>query len=404
MDELEKMKQRLTAKRQRGSNEPNWELGLSTGSTILNLACSGRPNVGFPPDYYYVWCGRSGSGKTFITLTTLAEASIHPAYKDHKLIFDCPENGALMNVEKYYGLELANRLQPPAGTREKPRFSNTLESFYHNVHNAISSGPCVYLLDSMDPLPTDNELRDFLKKNKKRLKREENNKIPLEEAGSYGTERARVNSSHLRLIFNELRGSNSILIVIFQSRQTIGFGSQFNPDTRGGGVAPTFYAGLELWSKVAGALKTTYKEKTIEQGVVCQVKVKKGRLTGRSGRTVEIPIYHSFGIDDIGGMVDYLVEWKHWGKTGKEFDSQKGKIDASDFKVTLSREKLVQHILTKGLEPELKLIVTEVWNEIEDACSVKRKSRYRNEEGQPEQTEEIPTEEEPKLNEDTNHE
>src|SRR6185312_7782526 len=203
VDQLDGLKKKLTAEKIRGSNEPRWDEGLSTGSRVLNLACSGRVNVGFAPDYYYMTYGRSRSGKNFITLTSLAEASINPVYKSHRLVFDCPENGALMNIEKFYGKELARRLEPPAGTRDKPSFSRTLEGLYHNVHNALAKGPCVYLLDSMDPLPTDRELKDFLKKNSSRNKKTKKGDdasiaIPADESGSYGTERAKVNSHHLR--------------------------------------------------------------------------------------------------------------------------------------------------------------------------------------------------------------
>lgn len=377
---LQAMKDSLTSKKERPSNEPKWDMGLSTGSTTLNMACSGRPDVGFAPDYFYVWSGRSGSGKTYITLAGLAEASINPKYKDHELVFDCPENGALMNIKKHYGWELARRIKPPAGTREAPQYSRTLESMYHNVHNAIANGPCIYLLDSMDPLPTDNELRDFLKKNKKRTKYLEEGGIPSDEAGDYGTERAKVNAKHLRILFNELRDTGSIVIVIFQARQNIGMFSQHNPDTRGGGTAPTFYAGLELWSKVHSHLKVKEKVsgKSVEQGVICEVRVKKGRIQGKD-RTVNVPIYHSGdypGIDDVGGCVDYMTEWKRWPKAGKEYDPTDGKIDASDFKVALSREKLIQHILDNNLEDDLRDLVADTWNSIEEACAVRRKPRY----------------------------
>ena len=386
-DTLDNIKSKLTAKKKRGNNEPDWDLGLSTGSTLLNLACSGRIDVGFVPNNYYCWCGRSGSGKTFITMTTLAEASINPHYAKHRLIFDCPEHGALMNIEKFFGPELARRLEPPAGTREKPRYSRTLEGLYHNVHNNLAQGPCIYLLDSMDPLPTDVEYKAFLKKNraynKKEKKQEDEGGQEQKEAGSYGTERAKVNSHHLRLVFNELQGSGSMFIVIFQSRQNIGPGAQFNPDVRGGGNAPTFYAGMELWSSVHTHLKVKERvsKKSIEQGVVCKVRVKKGRIQGKD-RTVYIPIYHTGdapGIDDVGGCVDFMAEWKRWPKTGKDYDMADGKIDAVDFNINANREKVVQHILENNLEDDLRRLVLSTWKDIEDSCAVHRKPRY----GQP---------------------
>lgn len=380
-DQIDELKKKLTAKKKPGANEPKWDLGLSTGAITLNLACSGRPDVGLAPDHYYVWSGSSGSGKTFVGLTILAEASINKAYKDHRLIYDPTEGGALMDFQRFFGKELARRIEPPAGTKDKPKSSRTLEEMYHNIFNALSTGPCVYLVDSMDPLPTEKELKDFLAKNRSYNKKAKGEQIDKKESGSMGMERAKANSHYLRLLFNKLQAdSNSIVFVIFQSRQNVGPAAMFNPDTRGGGVAPTFYAGMELHSKVVTNLKTKDKisGKQIEQGVICKVSVKKGRITGKK-RTVQIPIYHSGdapGIDDVGACVDYMTEWKRWPKSGKDFDSTDGKIDAVDFKIHANREKVIQHILVNNLEADLKRIVTATWNEIEEACTVHRKRRY----------------------------
>lgn len=381
-DALEEMKAKLTAKKKPGSNEPDWNKALSTGSVVLNLACSGRPDVGLALDNYYVWSGSSGSGKTMIGLTILAEASINPAYKEHRLIYDPTESGALMSLQRLFGKELARRIESPAGSREKPKSSRTLEGMYHNIFNALKSGPCLYLVDSMDPLPTDRELKGFLKKNKSHNKKASGEKSEKEQKdpGSYGTERARANSHYLRLIYNELQGSNSILFVIFQSRQNIGPGAMFNPETRGGGNAPTFYAGIELNSKVLGHIKVKEKisGKSIEQGVFCKIRVKKGRIQGKD-RTVTIPIYHSGeapGIDDIGACCDFMSEWKRWPKTGKEFDSTDGKINAVDFNINAPREKVIQHIIENNLVEDLKKIVTDTWNEIEESCTVHRPRKY----------------------------
>ena len=50
---------------------------VSTGSTLLNLACTGFPDRGFAKGYYYFIVGDSESGKTWLALTCLAEASIN---------------------------------------------------------------------------------------------------------------------------------------------------------------------------------------------------------------------------------------------------------------------------------------------------------------------------------------
>jgi len=70
---------------------------LSTGSTLLNLACTGFPERGFIKGHYYFIVGDSTSGKTWLSLTCLAEASINPNFKNYRFIYDNAEDGALMN-------------------------------------------------------------------------------------------------------------------------------------------------------------------------------------------------------------------------------------------------------------------------------------------------------------------
>ena len=83
---------------------------LSTGSTLLDLALTNQPGQGFCKGSYYLLVGASRAGKTFIALTTLAEASINPSFQDYALIYLAPERGARMNIEKFFGKKLAERI------------------------------------------------------------------------------------------------------------------------------------------------------------------------------------------------------------------------------------------------------------------------------------------------------
>ena len=357
---FEQIKKKLLAPKKPKSHLP-YDEGLSSGSTLINLACSGRADVAFLPGYYYLWVGDSGSGKTFITLTTLAEAANNQKYKDYRLIFDQPERGALMDFRRYFGERMAKRIEGPSVKHGE--YSSTVEEFYYNVDRAIDRGPCIYLLDSMDALVPKDDREKF---NKGRNAHEKGKELAT---GSYGTAKARVNSSSLRVVHNRLTENGSILIVISQTRENIGFDAMFNPKTRGGGKALTFYAALELWTSVKGHLKKNVNGKDREQGVVVKVRVKKGRLAGKD-RTVEVPIYHSLGIDDLGSCVDYLVEEGHWREV-------KGKIEAKEFGTEGNREALVRYIEEGGQEGLLWETVGKAWAEIEAKCEVKRKNRYQ---------------------------
>jgi hypothetical protein len=156
--------------------------------------------------------------------------------------------------------------------------------------------------------------------------------------------------------------------LITQTRDNIGFGSKFDPKTYSGGKALKFWATLQIWFAVRSHMKKTVMGKERELGIVARARVKKNRIDGKD-RTIDFKIYHSHGIDDIGSCVDWLVEEGHWGEV-------RGKITVPEFDFEGTDDKLIQKIEEEGREEELRQLVGNVWITIEDACAVKRKSRY----------------------------
>lgn len=337
---------------------------VSTGSTLLNLQCTGKSFAGFKKGAYYLFVGDSASGKTFITLTCLAEAAINPAFDEYQLIYDPAEGGAKMDFAKFFGSKMAERVVDAKGGQnwEMPEASRTVEEFYYNLDNALNRGPCIYILDSMDVLSTEDE-QDFFDA-KKKAHEEGKDKS----SGTYGTSKPKLNSTNLRAMIPRLAASGSILIIITQTRDNIGFGAQFNPKTRGGGHALKFYADLELWTSRKETIKEKVLGKNRQLGIRAAIKVKKNRYTGVEGE-VEIPIYHSFGIDDIGSCVEYLLDEGHWKKSG-------GKIKATEFDFHGFEKDLCKKIDTEHLKPRLRKIVAGVWNKIAERTKIERQSPY----------------------------
>lgn len=330
---------------------------LNTGSTLLNLACSGRPFGGFMEGGFYLVVGDSSAGKTVLAGTCLAEAAISEKFKDHDLYFDNVEDGAMM-FDKFFGPRIAARIKSPG---EGDTNSDTVQSFYYNHSKACSRGSNVYVLDSENALSSDEEIK---KLGKIRKAMEDD----TEAAGVMTDGKAKLHSQNLRGACADARDTNSILIMLCQSREAMGFGAQFEPKTRAGGKALKFYCHVEMWFSIVKRLTKEVKGRTREIGIIAQVKIKKNRFTGKC-RTVEIPIYHSFGIDDIGSCISYLLQEKHWSKSS-------GVIKAPEFNFEGKRDALIEHIEQNNLERDLRKLVGEVWDEIESACEVKRKSRY----------------------------
>jgi len=336
---------------------------LSTGSGLFNLMCSDNVNGGLLRGQFYLYVGDSDSGKTMLMLTAFAEAANNKEFDNYQLIHDDVENGALMDFERMFGKKAAKRIRSPARDESNnPKHSTTIEDFYYNVHDAGEKGkPFIYFLDSMDALSSEAEADKF--KDSKKAHRADK-KI----AGSYGDGKAKKNSQFLRRALQVVRDTNSILVVICQTRDNIGFGAMFNPKVRSGGHALAFYACLQIWTKRKEKLKKQVRGKKRQIGITAKVQIKRNRMTGKD-RTMELPIFYSVGIDDIGSCIDYLISEGRWKGTDKS-------INADDFDFRGSRDKLVQYIEDENLLTDVYDIMQEVWDEVEAGCEVKRKTRY----------------------------
>jgi RecA/RadA recombinase len=356
-----KIAKALTAPIVQTLGTPNWKEGLSSGSTLLNLACSGKPHVAFIKGHYYFLVGDSSSGKSFLSLTCLAEANLNEHFKDYRFIYDNAEDGALMDIKKFFGAKTAARIEPPRIENDLPVYSSTVQDFYYHLDDAEKAGrPFIYILDSMDALSS-QEFDEKFNENKNLSRKGK------EVKGSYGDGKAKANSSGLRRATSFLSKSGSILIIVNQTRDNVGTFT-FEKKTRSGGHAQKFYASMEMWSKVKEKLKRRVNGKDRIIGSLVQVQIKKNRLTGQEHK-IDIPIYFSAGFDDIGSCILYLIEEGHWKQT-------KDHIDATEFDVSMNQDELIAWIEEQGKEKVLREIVNEVWSGIEAGCLVKRKSKY----------------------------
>lgn len=367
---------------------------LSTGSTLLNLAISNDPEWGFSAGRYFFIVGDSESGKTFLSMTLLAEAAIRDEFKDYRFIYDNGEDGMLMNVDQLFGEEVADRLEPPAIADDEPVFSDTIESFYYHLSDAIYKAgwdvakrkpsdvknpkPCIFILDSMDNLDSEHDDKKFDDGQRafqrtmmtrrqvasavaKRLAEpEKEQKV----SGNYGTAKAKKNSEYLRKMLKGIRKTGSILIILSQTRADLSSGSK----TRAGGLSLRFYATCEIWSSVVEKLTPQINGKKRQVGTRTRLQVRKNRVTGGHS-SVEVDIYPDYGFDDIGSCIDYLVEEKWW-------PISKNTIHAKELDVSGTREKLIRHVESRGLESKLRRACGNCWHNIQKACSTNRKPKY----------------------------
>lgn len=366
---INSIKNGMMKKRNKNTAIPNGSW-CSSGLTPLNLAASGHPDRGLAAGLCYNYVGDSSAGKTWLAMTNLAEIANDHKFDDYELVYEPAENGANMNVRKFFGSKLASRIRTLRGTWTDPKPVRYLEDFYLHLKRLHEEGkPYAVVIDSMDVLVPRADEKHEAKTNKAH----EDGK---EAKGSYGTDKARINSAKLRTATNRLKENNSFLFLISQTRHNIGFGAQFNPKTMAGGDAIKFYThGYQLWLSVVGTESEKIGNEKVKVGQFVRAKITKNHLSGWEG-TITFPLFKGAGIDDLGACVDYLVNYGHWTRDGKNRSPMVGKINAREWEVKKRREDLISYIVTMEKEDELKDLVSQVWKEVEEKTSLKRRSRY----------------------------
>ncbi|MEK7180454.1 MAG: hypothetical protein AAB706_03180, partial [Patescibacteria group bacterium] len=160
----------------------------------------------------------------------------------------------------------------------------------------------------------------------------------------------------------KIDNKNILLIVVSQIRENIGvsFGEKHR---RSGGKALDFYASQIVWLYNKGQIKNG----NVTTGIEILAKIKKNRVW-KPFREAPFSILFEYGIDDLGDMVDFLIDNKYYMKSGN------GKVQLGD--QVLSKEELVQYLSTNNQEQETKNAVKMVWDKIEEDAKIVRKPKY----------------------------
>ncbi len=355
---MARIKKKVTKKKRVEDDFINSDRLVPTGITTFNLACSDS-HIGGPQTGKIInLIGDSSSGKTMVAFTIGAEMVLDKRFEDYRIIYDDVEAALEFDVSKLFGDSLKNRIEPPLkDENNNPVSSETILHFHDNILSAIEKKkPFIYILDSLDALDETGDQKK-LKEVRKSVK------AGTEIKGSYGMGKAKGMSQLLRNICREIEKTNSILIIISQTRDNTDAMS-FVKNTRSGGRALKFYCTHEIW---LNALKPI-KSKELKIGNNVKGKITKNKITGKE-REFFFPIYYDYGIDDIQSNINFLIEMKYWKKN-------KLKIDAEDFEIEAPMAKLIREIEDQNLEKKLKRLVGKVWKKREDSVKVDRKRKY----------------------------
>lgn len=327
---------------------------FNTGLTQLDMKLSG----GYRPGMVNL-IGDSDSGKTMLAVTAMAATAANKDGNKMDFIYNhTSEFGMNFDVAELAGEKLAEKLETES--------HQTVEDFFIDLIRRARNAkrPFFYVLDSMDGVVA------------RELKNITDDKVEGKKGkGSFGAEKAKVNSQMLQQAKEALKEADSFLIIISQTREDIG--SFINKPTRTGGKALKFYSDVEMWMNVSKSnvekhITVNGTKKRLSQGTTARLKIAKNHYNGFSGE-LEFSILSGVGVDDTGNIVDYLIDWGVIPKAGSYYKVG----DLIEGKDKMYAEKLKEYVdeNDKVREKFIRLMF-KTHKEVMDKMRVKRKRRY----------------------------
>ena len=304
---------------------------VGTGSSMLDLAISNRKEGGFPVGRITEITGLEASGKSLLAAHALANCQ-----KEGGLaVYIDTENAVSREFLEAIGLDLEKMLYVPLETIED--IFEAIESIVESVRKSNKDRLVTIVVDSVMGASTKIEMAKEYDKD------------------GYATSKAIILSKGMRKLTNMIGREKICLIFTNQLRTRLGvaFG---DPYTTSGGKAIPFHASVRLRLKSVGQIKV--KKDGVDQaiGIKTRCQVVKNRM-GPPLKTIDYDIYFESGIDDFGGWLNVMKQFKLVSTAGawytyKKSDGTDVKFLSKDFQGKLEAD------------PELK---DEIYNAICDA-------------------------------------
>lgn len=340
---------------------PRYEILVSTGSTLLDCAITGKRihGGGIPGGIMVEIYGPSGKGKTAIAVEIGASAQAMGG----TVRFNDPEGRLDMEYASMYGLEIDKKNYTASDTVEDV-FEDLLAWFNKDLPKDKMH---VYICDSIAALSTN---------------------VEMAEGDKMGMGRAKALSQMTRRIARLVSNKHRLVVFTNQIRQkpnTTGFGGP--TEVTPGGEAVKFYASLRLRvgnTPTLNKIPQTKKVRGVEVeriiGINSLVHVSKNSC-GSPYREAVITIIFDYGLDDVRANLEFCKQFEPLEEAPDE-DSNNGKgkkqraYVIGDYKTT-RLPSAIKYVEDNNLQDVLRENAIALWKEIETHFAMERKPKAR---------------------------
>ena len=303
-----------------GSTPTDIKEFISTGSSILDLAISNRPNGGIAVGRITEINGLESSGKSLIGTHILAETQ----KKGGLAVYIDTETSVSREWLETIGIDVQNLLYLHVETVED--IFECIENIITKVRESDRDRLVTILVDSLAAVSTKVEMEADYDKD------------------GWATSKAIVISKAMRKITQMVGRERVALVFTNQLRQKLGvmFG---DPWTTSGGKALPFHSSTRIRLKNMGQIKDTSKNVL---GMKTRCQIIKNRL-GPPLRHADFNLYFDSGIDDKGSWLQVLKDHKLLKVAGAwytlNYEGEDIKFQSKDFEKKLEEiDGLQEHL------------------------------------------------------------
>jgi len=258
---------------------------LDSGSTLLNLALTGRYDCGWRAGRVANLVGDRSTGKTLVAIGTAALFLRFPrGGKKPRVVY--------MEAESAFDEEYARTIGLPEDGFELVRL-NTVEAFEKKALEVAAAAKedeaYLIVVDSLDGLLSEKD----------KAKRDEGK-------GSYGMGKTKALSSVFPSVVGVFEEKSITPLIISQVRFNINAGLYGPKYTRAGGKALDHALTHEVWLHERRKLFDKAPYDKIPYGINIEAHVTKNKI-GRAFRRAALPIIFDHGVDDVTSLLDFLA-------------------------------------------------------------------------------------------------
>lgn len=265
----------------------NW---VSTGSDMLDLAISNRPNGGYGYGTIVEISGLPGTGKSLLAAHALTETQKQGGLA---VLYDTEKAIGMLDFYQSIGLDVTKTIYSDK-LRELEDIFLSMESIIEKYVKSGSDRRMTIVVDSVMGATTHAEMEaDY-------------------GTSGFATAKARILSIAMRKLPSLIVNRNILVIFINQLKENIGaVGFGADPYKTTGGTSIAFTSHVRLRLKKTKTLAVDGKE----YGSRAEVKVVKNRL-GPPGRKIMLDIYFDSGVDNYGSWLQCLKDFDVVKQTG----------------------------------------------------------------------------------------